>query len=225
MWSGIVKRGRILRLTDLDGGANVPTLLFNKDQYLERYNMADTLKGQHTFKLTQGNVLYSDMGRAMASIIKDTCGWHDTVSGVSTAEMVVEQFGEGSYQILRNDFYRNGRDNFLIELGKWGLGKQDLVSNLNFFTKISIGPEGEMEFVSNHSKPGDSIELRAEMDLLVVLNTCIHPMNPITEYTPKPVKLEIIQGQPVAENDECINSRPENQRAFLNTQTWCKCCN
>lgn len=223
MWSGILKKGNALRITDLEGGANVPTLLFNKDHVLERYNMADTLKGQHTFKLTQGNVLYSDMGRAMCSIIKDTCGWHDTVSGVSTAESVNLQFGSGTYQDLKNDFYRNGRDNFLIEMGKWGLGKQDLLSNLNFFTRISIGAEGEMTYCENNSQAGDFIDLRAEIDLLVVLNTCIHPMNPTDKYEPKPVELTIWKCDPVSAGDECLNSRPENQRAFENSRIYCAC--
>ncbi len=98
-------------------------LFFNADDPLERYNMPDTLKAQHTAFLTAGRVLYSDMGRILASIVEDTAGWHDTISGFGDAAATRARFGEGSYQERRNDFYRNARDNFLVELGKHGLGQ------------------------------------------------------------------------------------------------------
>ena len=84
-WSGILRRGVGLRLTDLDGGANVAALFYNREEKLERYNMPDTLKAQHTAFLTAGHVCYSDMGRILCSILDDTVGWHDTVCGTSDA--------------------------------------------------------------------------------------------------------------------------------------------
>ena len=84
MWSRVVRRGQALKLTDVEGGASVAALFYNAQQPLERYNMADTLKAQHTSKLTKGHMLYSDMGRVLLSIVEDTLGWHDPIGGIST---------------------------------------------------------------------------------------------------------------------------------------------
>jgi len=162
--SFVLRRGYCLRLTDLEGGANVAALFYNAQEKLERYNMADTLKAQHIFYLTQGYVCYSDMGRILVSLTADTCGWHDTVCGVSNAALVREKYGEGRYQELRNDFYRNGHDRFLIELGKWGLGKRDLVANVNFFSKVAPDADGKLHFHADFSPPGAYVDLRAEVD-------------------------------------------------------------
>ena len=221
MWSQVVGRGKILRLTDDSGGANVSMLLYNADQLSERYNMPDTLKGQHVFFLTEGLCLHSDMGRILASVVRDTRGWHDTVCGCTDAAQIREQYGEeGTYQACRNDFFRNGKDDFLIELAKWGLGPRDLVPNLNWFSKVVADEEGNLSLVSEGAEPGDSVDLRFEMNTLVVLNTCPHPFDPATEYAPGSVTLEVFTGQPAAADDPCRLSRPENERAFINTEDY-----
>src|SRR5512139_3898504 len=136
-WSGVVRRGNALRLTDLTGRANVSALFYNREEKLERYNMPDTLKAQHTAFLTAGNVCYSDMGRVLCSVIADSVGWHDTYCGVSDAALIAQKYGSATFQTHRNAMYRNGRDGLLIELGKWGLGKRDLMANVNFFSKVT----------------------------------------------------------------------------------------
>jgi len=219
-WSMVIRRGFTLRLVDRDGRANVSMLLYNPQNLLERYNIADTLKGQHTSRLTRGNMLYSDMGRVMLSIVEDTAGWHDTIGGITRDADIVRKYGEHRYQQYRNDFYRSGRELFLIELAKWGLGKQDLVANLNFFSKVFAGADGVLHFDDDHSQPGDYVDLRAEMDTLVVLNTAPHPMDPASTYDPGPVDLVIYRSPPVADDDECVNFRPENARAFANTAIY-----
>ena len=105
---------------DLDAiGANVAALFYNYEDRLERYNMADTLKAQHTAYLTKGYVCYSDMGRILCSITEDTSGWHDTMTGVSNAAMVADKYGRTRFQEQRNGFYKNGYDGLLGELGNW----------------------------------------------------------------------------------------------------------
>jgi urea carboxylase-associated protein 2 len=220
MWSQTVGRGKVIRFTDIEGGANVSMLLYNADEMIERYNMPDTLKGQHTFQLTEGHCLHSDMGRIFCSIIKDTAGWHDSVCGCTDDQLVQNKYGECSFQEARNKFYRNARDNFLIELGKHGLGKKDIVPNLNLFSKVVCDDKGVLHFVEGSSEAGSFIELRFEMDTLVVLTTCQHPLDPNPKYDPKRVKLEVFSANPVAEDDICRTSRPENDRAYLNTQDY-----
>ena len=220
MTSLVVPRGRALRLTDLTGGANVSVLLFNADMPLERYNMPDTLKAQFTAFITAGRVLYSDMGRVLMSVTDDTCGWHDTLCGVIDAKKTREKFGDSSYQKDRNGWHRNGKDNFLVELSKHGLGKRDLHANLNFFSKVVVDDAGNLEYVAGNSKAGAYVELRAEMNVLVLINTCQHPLDPAPRYSPKPVHLSIRRVPAPAADDPCRLSRPENERGFTLTERY-----
>jgi uncharacterized protein len=220
MWSAIISRGKRLRLTDISGGANVGMLLYNSNERTERYNMPDTLKGQHIFYLRAPYCLHSDMGRLLASITQDSVGWHDTVCGHTDAARILEKYGPNHYQQSRNDWNRNAHDCFLIEVAKWGLGKKDLVPNLNWFSKVVADEDGKLSFVSENSKPGDFIELRFEMDTLVVLNTCQHPLDPSLVYRQNQVKLEVFSGDPPTPEDPSLTIRPENLRAWENNQIY-----
>lgn len=197
-------------------------LFYNALEKGERYNMPDTLKGQHIFYLTAPFCIHSDMGRLFCSITADSAGWHDTVCGCSTAELVERKYGKNTYQEARNDFYRDARSAFLIELAKWGLGKRDLVPNLNFFSKVVSDEGGNLSYAKDASKPGSHVDLRFEMDTLVVLNTCQHPLDPNPEYAPSPVILEVYEVEAASEKDACRTSRPENGRAFTNTEVYNK---
>jgi urea carboxylase-associated protein 2 len=219
-WSLTMRAGTALRLTDVEGGASVGMLFYNPANLLERYNAPDTLKCQHTFKLAQGNCLYSDMGRIFCSVTHDTAGWHDTMSGTSTKAIVERRWGVRDYEHDRNDWKQNGRDAFLVELAKYGLGKRDLAANVNWFTKIAVDDDGALSFVAPHTKAGDYVELRFEMETLVVLHTCPHPLDPSEIYPWKAVRLELKEVTPAAEDDPCRLSRPENARGFLNNRLY-----
>jgi urea carboxylase-associated protein 2 len=218
MVSFVLRRGRTLRITDPVGGANVSALFFNADAPLERYNMPDTLKGQFTAYLTEGRVLYSDMGRVLCSLTADSCGWHDTLCGVIDARRTAAKFGMTSYQADRNAWHRNGRDNFLIELAKHGLGKRDLHANVNFFSKVTVDDAGDLDFIADHSQAGAFVDLRAEMNVLLVLSNTPHPLAPAGLWDPPAVRLSTRATPPPAPDDPCRLSRPENGRAFVNTE-------
>lgn len=219
-WSHVLKRGTALRITDLEGGANVGGIFYNFECPTERYNMPDTLKAQQIARLTKGFVLYSDMGRILLSVTGDTVGWHDPIGGTSNRKIVEAKYGPSSYQQDRNDHHKNGRNSFLVELGKWGLGPLDLVANVNFFSRIDVSDDGTMTFVPANSKAGDHIDLRAEMNVLVILNTCQHPLDPNPKYHPKPVQVSIRQVAAPAIDDVCRVSRPENGRGFTLTERY-----
>jgi urea carboxylase-associated protein 2 len=219
-WSGLIRRGTVLRLTDIDGGANVSTLLFNPEDKLERYNMADTLKAQHTAFLTTGHVCYSDMGRIFCSIIRDDAGWNDTFCGLSDSAQVQAQYGEANFGQVRNQMYRNGQDSLLIELGKYGLGLRDLVPNINFFSKVSCDENGKLSHHPTHSSAGSVIDLRFEMNTLVMLSTAPHPLNKASEYSPKPVLLSAYRADAVADNDGCRTQCAQNARGFILTERY-----
>ena len=219
-WSHVLKRHTVLRIVDVQGGANVSALFFHRDVASERYNMPDTLKAQYTAFLTRGRVLLSDMGRVLCSITDDTCGWHDTLSGLSDAALVEAKYGRKRYQQARNDFHRNAHDNLVVELSKWDLGKQDLVPNVNFFSKVVADDEGKLSYVPGHSRAGAYVDLRAEMNVLVALTAVPHPLDPSRVYSPRPVEIVVRAGEAPGADDECRRSRAEAARAFENTERF-----
>lgn len=219
-WSHVLKRGSTLRIIDPQGGANVSALFFNFELMVERYNMSDTLKAQHVAYLTTGRALYSDMGRILVSVTNDTSGWHDTICGHSTAALVERKYGKASFQEHRNKYHRNGRDSFLVELGKYGLGAKDLVPNANFFSKVTVDDVGGLHFDESHAKAGTHVDLRAGLNTLVVLNTCPHPLAPGGTYDPKPVHLVVYSSEPAGPDDVVRTFRPENDRGLILTDRY-----
>lgn len=219
-WSHILKRGTALRLTDTEGGVNVGAIFYNADNPVERLNIPDTLKAQHIARLTQANVLYSDMGRILCSLTDDTLGWHDALCGCLDGPAVRAKYGGASYQECRNDFHKNAHDSFFIELEKQGLGPRDLSPNVNFFSKVSVADNGAMAYQLDHSPAGSQVELRAEMNVLIILSSCLHPLDPNPAYAPKPVSLSLRRVPPPAADDPCRVFCPENGRGFSLTERY-----
>lgn len=220
MWSMTVPRHREVRLTALEPGANVSALFFNASQSLDRLNVPDTLKALHTAKLTRGHILMSDMGHALVSITEDSLGWHDPLGGHINAQQVEKKYGEHRYQEYRNEFHRNARDNFLVELAKHGLGLRDIVANVNFFSKVVVNDEGKMSYVPGHCPDGASIALRTEMHVLIVLANCPHPLADGGYYPRVPVQIEISRTNPPGPDDFCRNFRPECGRTLELTERF-----
>jgi urea carboxylase-associated protein 2 len=219
-WSHVLKRGTALRLTDTEGGANVGAIFYNFECPVERLNLPDTLKAQHIARLTEGYVLYSDMGRILCSITHDSLGWHDALCGCSNASSVKAKYGEASYQDCRNSFHRNAQDSFLVELAKYGLGERDLSANINYFSKVTVGDDGALSFRAGHSTAGSFVEIRAEMNVLVILNSCPHPLDPNPKYEPKTVDLLVRRVPSPGPDDPCRTSCPENGRGFVLTERY-----
>ncbi|GAB5450938.1 MAG: DUF1989 domain-containing protein [Halioglobus sp.] len=219
-WSLRVRRGVSVRLTDVDGGANLGALFFNPENLLERYNAPDTLKCQHTFKLTRGNCLYSDMGRIFCSIVADDLGWHETVCGNITADHVARKWGARSYQEDRNAWMQNGHDSFLVEMAKYGLGIRDMPANVNLFSRADSDETGALSLCEGHSAAGATVTLRFEMDTILMLHTCPHPLSNSATYPFKPVRCEFFIADAVQDNDYCLNLCPENRRGFENNRLY-----
>jgi uncharacterized protein len=219
-WSHVLKRGTALRLTDTMGGANVGALFYNWENTAERYNMPDTLKAQHIARLARGCVLYSDMGRVLCSMTEDTLGWHDPLSGCANGAQAHARYGDVCYQDARNDYVKNAFDGFVTELAKYGMAARDLPAPINFFSRVSVNETGAMTFLPRHSRPGDAVELRAEMNVLVILNTCQHPLDPNPRYEPRPVSLSVRRVPPPGPDDPCRTSCPENERGFILTERY-----
>jgi len=219
-WSLRLRAGTVMRLTDVAGDANLGMLFYNPDNPLERYNAPDTLKCQHTFRLTRGNCLYSDMGRIFASIVEDDPGWHETVCGNSRADQVAQRWGPRDYQRDRNAWHQNGHDAFLVELAKYGLGAADLAANVNWFSKVAVDAQGNLARVAGHSAAGSRVLLRFELDTLVLMHACPHPLDESDSYPARPVQVELGTAQPVAQDDVCRNWCDENRRGFANNALY-----
>jgi uncharacterized protein len=216
-WSLRMRRGSALRLTDLDGGVNASLLMYNPENLLERYNAPDTLKCQHTFRLTAGHCLYSDMGRIFCGIEQDSFGWHESVCGSSNAQQVAAQFGARDYQQARNGWHQNGYDSFLVELAKYGLGKRDMAACVNFFARVTAGNDGELQLQQQGEK-GAQVTLRFAMDTLVILHTCPHPLSAATSYPQQRLGI-VLDGHPAPLPAICLQ-REENQRGLRNNQLY-----
>jgi uncharacterized protein len=187
-----VRRHQALRLTDLEGGANVSVLLYAAESPLERYNMADTLKAQQIGRIAGGDALFSDMGRVLALVTADSVGWHDPIGGIGRTESDDARFGgPRRYQEHRNEMRRGAHERLLVELAKHGLGPRDLVPPVNCFSKVSVEDDGALRFHRGHSRAGDHIELRAELDLIALLCSGPHPLDPGPDYPARRVRVEI----------------------------------
>ncbi len=218
-WSLVVRRGMQLELTDLTGGSNVGMLFYNPTLLNEKYNAPDTLKCQHTFKLTRGHCLYSDMGRIFCSVTEDTFGWHETICGNSHASHVEAQWGSRDYQQARNSWQQNGYDSFLVELAKYNLTKRSMAANINWFSEVSSDANGKLA-LTRRAQANDSVTLRFEMDTLVVLHTCPHPLNQDSQYPTSQVGLTLSPAAAITKDDFCRNACAENQRGFDNNALY-----
>ena len=216
-WSWRLPRGTTLRLVTQGGGANLSLVLYNARNPLERYNMPDSLKAQHTAHYGRGHVLMSDMGCAMASITADSLGWHDPLGLLLDGARLREKYGEHPYQQYRNGMYRSGRDGLLIEIGKHGLTRRDLVAPVNFFSKVSVDEEGRFRFQPDHAPAGSMVELRLDMDVIVAMSTAPHPLDPRPDYAPAAVGIVAWRSGPAPADDFCRHFRPEGARALHNT--------
>ncbi len=216
-WSWRMPRGSAIRFVALDASANLSLVLYSAQEKLERYNMPDSLKAQHTAHYTRGHVLMSDMGRSMASFTADSLGWHDPLGALLDNELMAQQYREQRYEQARNAMYRSGKDGLLIEIGKYGLGKRDLIAPVNLFSKVSVDAQGRFGFAANHAKAGDFVELRFDMDVILAVSSAPHALDPAPVYAPKKVGMLAWRCGAAPANDVCRAFRPENARALHNT--------
>lgn len=184
-WSLVVPAGETLTIVDVHGNQAVDCLFYNADDTDERYSAPDTIVAQRNLFLTTGTVLLSNDGRPMATITGDTCGRHDTIGGACSKESNTLRYGH------HTSHQHACVENFLIEGARWGLGKRDLVSNINWFMNVPVEADGTLGIVDGISAPGLLVELRAEMDLLVLISNCPQINNPCNGFDPTPVRLVV----------------------------------
>jgi len=184
-WTHELTAGDVFRIVDLEGNQAVDTLFFNARDTAERYSATETMRAQGNIYLATGTALLSSEGRPLLTIAADTCGRHDTLGGACSAESNQVRYG------LAKKSMHNCRDSFLLALARHGHGltKRDLPSNINFFMNVPVTPKGALTFADGVSAPGRYVEMKAEMDVLVLISNCPQLNNPCNAYNPTPVRL------------------------------------
>ena len=207
-----LRRGEALRIVNTGGTSAAALVAWNADDTSERLNYADTIKVQWTAALRKGRILLSDMGRVLLSIVEDTSGRHDALAGGSTAATTKAAYGR--------DGLRNTRDSFTLASAKLGLSRRDVPPCVTFFAPVSVDPGGGLRWEEGIRRAGDFVDLRAEMDLLVALSNCPHPLDPARPYAPGPVELVRFRAPPAPSDDLCRTATAEAVRAFENTDSY-----
>lgn len=188
-WSGLVKTGQVIRIIDSEGQQAVDTLFYRADNYAERYSAQDTLRVQGSAYVGVGTKIVSNEGNVMLTLTADSCGRHDTMAGACSCESNIVRFGH------ETRYLHACRDNFLLEVSRYGMGKRDIVPNINFFMNVPIAPSGVMTIVDGLSRPGDHVELVAEMDVLCVISNCPQVNNPCNGFNPTPIQVLVWEGE------------------------------
>lgn len=183
-FSATIRAGHMFRIIDLEGQQAVDALFYNARNTSERYSAAETLAAQGSAYVGLGTVLLSTLGNPLMTVVEDTSGNHDTSAGACSCESNTVRFGHDTR------YMHACRENFLLEVAKYGMDRRDLTANVNFFMNVPIRPDGELAIVDGMSKPGDQVTLRAEMDVLVVLSNCPQVNNPCNGFTPTPIRVQ-----------------------------------
>ncbi len=207
-WTTRLRPGEGLRLCTPTGTSTVAMVAWSVADPSERLNTADTIKLQWSAALRKGRLLLTDMGRVAFSIVEDSSGAHDTVVGPTTRASAAPA----------NSAARNSRDNFLAAAAKLGLSRRDVPMCVSFFAPVAVDDAGRFVWHGDRRQAGDFIDLRAEMDLWVVLSNAGHPLEPSPVSEPAPVELTVFASPTPAADDACHNAGVEAERAFLSTR-------
>ena len=182
-----IRQGQTVRIVDLEGNQAVDTLFYNAHDYADRYSAQDTIREQGNLYLTTGTRIISTEGNVLLTITADTCGRHDTLGGACAQESNMVRYA------IEKRYMHACRQSFLRGLQHWkhGMEKRDITSNINFFMNVPVMPEGKLTFEDGVSEAGKYVELRAEMDVLMVISNCPQLNNPCNAYNPTPVQILI----------------------------------
>jgi urea carboxylase-associated protein 1 len=186
-WSHLVKKGQTLRMVDLEGNQAIDFLMYAADDDAERYSAQDTIAAQGNIFLREGSVLRSNEGRPMATVTETNVAYHDTIGGACSCESNTLRYGHHTKS------QHACVENFLQANARYGRGKRDMVSNINWFMNVPVEADGSLGIVDGISAPGLFVEIVAEMDLVAVVSNCPQINNPCNGFNPTPVRM-IISG-------------------------------
>ncbi len=184
----VVKAGQTVRILDLEGNQAADTLFYNANDPSERYSAMDTIREQGNVYLTAGTKLISNEGNVMLEIVADTCGRHDTLGGACATESNTVRYAHDKKCM------HACRDSWMLAVAEndhFGMSKRDITHNINFFMNVPVTAEGGLTFADGISAAGKYVELRAEMDVIVLISNCPQLNNPCNGYNPTPIEVLI----------------------------------
>lgn len=184
-WSAVIRTGETLTVTDLHGNQAVDFLVYDAQDTAVRYSAPDTIHAQGNLFLTTGSVLMSNEHTPLMTVVEDEVGLHDTVGGACSKESNTLRYGHHTWS------QHACVDNFLAEGAKYGLGKRDLVSNINWYMNVPVEKDGTLGIVDGISAPGLKLTLRAERDVIVLVSNCPQINNPCNGFEPTAVEMTI----------------------------------
>jgi urea carboxylase-associated protein 1 len=184
-WSRVIRAGETLTIVDLGGNQAVDFLAYVADDPVERYSAQDTVAAQRNIFLVAGSTLLTNEGRPLLTLTGTTCERHDTIGGACSRESNSLRYGHHTRH------QHACVENFVGELSRHGLGKRDVVSNVNWFMNVPVEADGTMGIVDGISAPGLALDLRAELDTLVVISNCPQINNPCNGFDPTPVRVVV----------------------------------
>lgn len=214
--SRLLPRGSLLRITDLEGDGCGQVLIYNAAASAERLNVADTVKVQWQAYLGAGALLLSDMGRVLMTMVADTSSRHDCLCGCSTRRANDERYGDGRV----SGETPNARDLLCLAGAKHGLDRRDIAPNITLFKSVRVSEDGSLSFDGEPTSP-TYVELRAEMDVLVLLSNTPHPLDDRDGYLGTAIRATAwLAPPPDAGTDPFRSTTPERLRAFQNTDEF-----
>ena len=184
-WSGVLAAGDTLRIVDLEGNQAVDFLAYVAADTAERYDAQATIAAQRSLFLRTGSVLRTNAGSPLLTITDSTCEYHDTIGGACSPESNTLRYGHHTRH------QHACVDNFLTALAPWGMGKRDIVSNVNWFMNVPVEDDGTLGIVDGISAPGLYVDLRAEVDTLIAISNCPQINNPCNGFDPTPIQLVV----------------------------------
>lgn len=183
-----INKGQTIRIVDLEGNQAADTLFYNANDPSERYSATDTVREQANLYLTAGTLLKSNKNNNLLKIVADTCGRHDTIGGACANESNTVRYD------LEKRCMHSCRDSWMLAIQEnknFGLNKQDITHNINFFMNVPVTKQGELTFEDGISAPGKYVELEALMDTTVLISNCPQLNNPCNGYNPTPIEILI----------------------------------
>lgn len=180
-----VAAGDVIRIIDVEGQQVADLILYNPSNLKDLSSMSNTVMAAGTWRVTTGHSIYSKLGKRMATIVEDTVGMNVAVGGFCSPGANAIRYGiEGTHSCLLN---------FVGSMADYNLAPADIEEDGCFvpFMNMEVEPDGRSEIRAPISKPGDHLDLRADMDVILALSNCPGERNPCNARNPTSLRVVI----------------------------------
>ena len=178
-------QGQVMRVEDIEGEQCSDIVFYNRHNYDERYSPSYTVNLNKHIYLGLGCSLYSTLANKLMTITADTVGRHDCICGSCSFELNRLRYGD------KAKGKRTCRENLEDALAPYGIGATDIPHSFNNFMNFSVAETGDVSYGVTVSKPGDYIDMTADMDVLVGVSNCPQELNEANGYNPTALRVAV----------------------------------